>query len=131
MAADRKRAEEGPVRIDVVGRNVEIDEQLREHIHKRFARVARQVSELARLEVVLRAETNPAIRESRVAEATLHLKGTTLHAEESAAQMETAIRQLSDDIKRQVKRHRELRRKRSRTRRLVGEMRGREGPVGG
>ena len=39
--------------------------------------------------------------------------------------MTAAIGHLSDDIKRQVKRHRELRRKRARTRRLVGEMRGR------
>jgi putative sigma-54 modulation protein len=113
------------VRIEVVGRNVEVTDQLREHIHKRFRRVARQVSELARLEVVLREEANPAIREGQVAEATLYLKGTTLHAEEAAEQMTAAIGHLSDDIKRQVKRHRELRRKRARTRRLVGEMRGR------
>lgn len=113
------------MRIEVVGRNVEVTEELREHIQKRFQRVARQVSELAQLEVVLREETNPSIRESQVAEATLHLKGVTLHAEESAEQMPTAVRELSDDIKRQVKRHRELRRKRSRTRRLVGRMRGR------
>ena len=39
--------------------------------------------------------------------------------------MTTAITHLSDDIQRQVKRHRELRRKRSATRRLVGQMRGR------
>lgn len=113
------------MRIEVVGRNVEVTAQLREHIHKRFRRVARQVSELARLEVVLREEANPAIRDGQVAEATLYLKGTTLHAEEAAEQMTTAIGHLSDDIKRQVKRHRELRRKRARTRRLVGEMRGR------
>ncbi len=113
------------MRIEVVGRNVEVTDELREHIHKRFRRVARQVSELARLEIVLREEANPAIREREVAEATLYLKGTTLHAEESAEQMTAAVGHLSDDIKRQVKRHRELRRKRARTRRLVGEMRGR------
>lgn len=113
------------MRIEVVGRNVEVTDELREHIHKRFRRVARQVSELARLEIVLHEEANPAIREREVAEATLYLKGTTLHAEECAEQMTAAIGHLSDDIKRQVKRHRELRRKRARTRRLVGEMRGR------
>lgn len=119
------------MRIEVVGRNVEVTAELREHVHKRFQRVARQVSELAELEVVLREEANPSIREGQVAEATLHLKGTTLHAEESAERMMTAIRELSDDIKRQVKRHRELRRKRSQTRRLVGEMRGRGTALGG
>lgn len=119
------------MRIEVVGRNVEVTEELREHIHKLFQRVGRQVSELAQLEVVLREETNPSIRDGQIAEATLHLKGTTLRAEESAENMVTAIRELSDDIKRQVKRHRELRRKRSRTRRLVGEMRGRGTALGG
>ena len=111
------------MRIEVVGRNVEITDGLREHIHKRFRGVARQVSELARLEVVLREEANPSIREREVAEATLFLKGSTLHAEESAEQMTTAVRELSADIRRQVKRQRELRRKRARTRRLVAEMR--------
>ena len=40
------------MRIEVVGRNVEVTDELREHIHKRFQRVARQVSELARLDIV-------------------------------------------------------------------------------
>ena len=111
------------MRIEVVGRNVEVTDELREHIHKRFASVARQVSDLARMEVVLREENNPAIARSQVAEATLYLKRTTLHAEESSEKMTTAVRELSSDIKRQVKRHRELRRKRSTTRKLVGEMR--------
>ena len=111
------------MRIDVVGRNVEVTEEFRELVRKRFERVARQVAEPAELDVVLREETNPAIRLSQVAEATLHMKGATLHAEECAEQMTTAIREMSDDLKRQVKRHREQRRKRSVTRRLVGQMR--------
>jgi ribosome-associated translation inhibitor RaiA len=45
--------------------------------------------------------------------------------------MKTAIRELSDDIKRQVKRHRELRRKRSQTRRKVGKLRGGGTAIGG
>lgn len=119
----RISTKEARVRIEVVGRNVEVTDELREHIHKRFARVARQVSELASLEVTLREEANPAIREGEVAEATLHLKGATLHAEESAEQMHAAIGHVADDIKRQVKRHREIRRGRSRARRVVDQMR--------
>ena len=113
------------MRIEVVGRNVEVTDELREHIHKRFHRVAKQVSELARLDIVLWEETNPAIRQCEGAEATLYLKGTTLHAEEREELMTKAIGHLSDDIKRQVKRQREQRRKRARTRKLVGQMRGR------
>ena len=39
--------------------------------------------------------------------------------------MAHTIHELAEDIRRQVKKHRELRRKRSRTRRLVNQMRGR------
>lgn len=111
------------MRIDVVGRNVEVTEELRAYIGKRFARLERQLPDPAHLEVVLREETNPAIAASQVAEATLHVKGGTLRAGESDESMTKAIRHLSEDIKRQVKRHRELGRKRSQTRRLVGRLR--------
>ena len=110
--------------IDVVGRDHEVSEEDRERIRKRFDRIARQVSEHARLEVVLREEANPSIPDKYVAEATLRLKRVTLHAEERAPRMQNAIKAISLDMQRQVKRHRELRRKRSQTRRLVGRAKG-------
>jgi putative sigma-54 modulation protein len=113
------------MRIEVRGRNVEIDDELREHIFKRFRRVGRQVSELAMLEVVVWEEKNPAIADSQVAEATLRLKGVTLHAKECAPEMAHSVHELAEDIRRQVKKHRALRRKRRQTRRLVNQIRGR------
>lgn len=113
------------MRIDVVGRNVEVTDEIREDIQRGFHRVARQVSDLAHLEVVLREETNPSISDSQIAAATLHLKRTTLRAEEASATMKHSVKELEKDMRRQVKRHRELRRKRSRTRRLVARTRGR------
>jgi putative sigma-54 modulation protein len=113
------------MRIEVRGRNVEIDDELREHIFKRFRRVGRQVSELAMLEVIVWEEKNPAIPDSQVAEATLRLKGVTLHAKESAPEMAHSVHELAEDMRRQVKKHREKRRKRSRTRKLVNQVRGR------
>ncbi len=113
------------MRIEVRGRNVEIDDELREHVFKRFRRVGRQVSELAMLDVTVWEERNPAIADSHVAEATLRLKGITLHAKEASPEMAHTIHELAEDIRRQVKKHREKRRKRSRTRRLVNQMRGR------
>jgi ribosomal subunit interface protein len=114
------------VQIEIVGRGFEVDGECRESIGKRFDRVGRQVSEHARLEIVLREETNPAIREKYVAEATLRLKRTTLHAEERSEKMDHSIKEVALDIRRQVKRHRELRRKRTETRRLMARMRNRE-----
>ena len=114
------------MQIEIVGRDYEVDQEIREQVARRFECVGAQVSEFARLEVTLREESNPSIREKCIADATLRLKGVTLHAEERSVQMRTAVKAVSLDIRRQVKRHRELRRKRSTTRRLVGRMRGRE-----
>ena len=75
------------MRIEVRGRNVEVDDELRDHVFKRFRRVGRQVSEFATLDVTLWEERNPAIADSQVAEATLRLKGVTLHAKECSPEM--------------------------------------------
>jgi putative sigma-54 modulation protein len=114
------------VRIEVKGRHTEVTDDLREAIEKRFARVGKQVSEVALLEIELSEEQNPAIADRYVAKATLHLKGVTLHAEEASPEMLHSVHEIAEDVRRQVKRHRERRRKRSQTRRLVGRLRGRE-----
>ena len=115
------------MRIEVRGRNVEITDELRGHVVKRFRRVGKQVSELATLDVEISEERNPSIADSQVAEATLHLKGVTLRAKEASPEMAHTIHHLAEDIRRQVKKHRELRRKRSQTRRAVARLRGQFG----
>jgi putative sigma-54 modulation protein len=113
------------VRIEIRGRNVEVTDELADHVRKRFRRIGRQVSELATLDIEMYEERNPSISDSQVAEATLRLKGVTLRARECSPDMHHSIHELSDDIRRQVKRHREKRRKRSQTRRMVSRLRGR------
>jgi ribosome hibernation promoting factor len=113
------------VRIEIRGRNVEVTDELRDHVHKRFARVGKQVSDLANLDVELSEERNPSIADSQIAEATLYLKGVTLRAREASPEMLHSIHHLAEDIRRQVKRHRERRRKRSQTRRAIARLRGR------
>jgi putative sigma-54 modulation protein len=113
------------MRIEIRGRNVEVDDELREHVIKRFRRIGKQVSDLATLDVEIYEERNPSIADSQVAEATLRLKGKTLRAHEASPQMAHTIHELAEDIRRQVKKHREMRRKRTRTRRAVNRMRGR------
>jgi putative sigma-54 modulation protein len=113
------------MRIEVRGRNIDVTDELRAHVEKRFARIGKQVSELAVLEVELRVERNPSIADSQVAEATLHLKGVTLRAREASPEMLHSIHALAEDLRRQVKRHRDKRRKRTQTRRLIARVRGR------
>jgi putative sigma-54 modulation protein len=113
------------MRIEIRGRNVEMTDDLREMVRKRFQRLGRQVSQLATLEVVLSEERNPAIPDSQIAEATFYLKGVTLHARECSPEMTHSVHELAEDVRRQVKKHRDLRRKRRETRKLVSRMRGR------
>jgi ribosome hibernation promoting factor len=113
------------VRIEIRGRNVDVTEELRRAVEKRFARIGRQVSDVSTLQVELSEERNPAIAHSEVAEATLQLKGITLRARETSPDMLHSIKALAEDMRRQVKRHRDKRRKRNETRRLIGRMRGR------
>jgi ribosome hibernation promoting factor len=114
------------MRIEIRGRNhLEVTDELRGHVLKRFRRIGKQVSELATLDVEVYEERNPSIENSQVAEATLRLKGVTLRAREASPEMAHTIHELAEDIRRQVKKHRELRRKRSQTRRAVARLRGR------
>ena len=103
------------MKIEVRGRNVEVTEELREQVIKRFRRVGKQVSDLATLEVELCQEKNPAIVDRYVAEATLHLKKATVRAREAEPGMIHAIHHVAEDVRRQVKR----------LRRILSRMRGR------
>ena len=86
------------MRIEVKGRNLPVSDDLQEHVTKRFRKVARQVSELAELEVEVFEERNPAIADSQVAEATLHLKGVTLRARDASPDMLHSINLCADEL---------------------------------
>lgn len=118
------------MRIEIRGRNVEVTPALEDAVRKRFKRIGNQVSELATLEVELSEERNPRVTDKYVAEATLYLKKTTLRAREATPEMLHSIHELAEDIRRQVKRNRELRRGRERTRRVVSRLRGGEATPG-
>jgi ribosome hibernation promoting factor len=104
------------MRIQVKGRNIHVSDDVREHVAKRFRKVARQVSELAELEVELFEERNPAIADDKVAEATLHLKGVTLRARDASGDLLHSVNLCADEMAVQVKRHRDKRRKRRESR---------------
>ena len=104
------------MRIEVKGRNVPVSEDLREHVARRFRVIDKQVSELADLEVEVFEERNPAIADSQVAEATLHLKGVTLRARSASRDLLHSINVVSEELAVQVKRHRDKRRKRRESR---------------
>ena len=101
------------MQIDIKGRNVPVTDELRAHAERRLRKVARQVSDLARLEIELFKEPNPRVAASQVVECTLYLKGVTLRARDSSPEMLHSLNLVVDELARQVKRHRDkLRRRR-------------------
>ena len=100
------------MQIEVKGRNLPVTDELREHVTRRFDKIAKQVSELAVLEIEVSKERNPANPENQVAEATLHLKGVTLRAKDASRDLNHSVNLVADELGRQVKRHRDKRRKR-------------------
>jgi putative sigma-54 modulation protein len=118
------------MRIEVKGRNLQVTDELRESVERRFDKVSRQVSDLAVLEVELCDERIPG--DAIVAEATLHLKGVTLRARDASRDARHAINLVADDMARQVKRHRDKRRARREARAASGQVQPRTGgPEGG
>jgi putative sigma-54 modulation protein len=110
------------MRIDVKGRNLAVSDDVKQHVDKRFRKVSRQVSDLAVLEIELFEERNPAISDSQVAEATLHLKGVTLRAHDASGDLMHSINLCADELAVQVKRHRDKRRKRRESRSAAAEV---------
>jgi putative sigma-54 modulation protein len=102
--------------IEVKGRNTLVTDDLRQRAEKRFTKVSRQVSELARLDVEFSEERNPAIVDSQIVECSLHLKGVTLRARTASPDMTRSLNECADELSRQVKRHRDKRRKRRESR---------------
>ena len=107
------------MQIEVKGRHMTISDEIREHVEKRFAKVGKQVSELATLEVELSQEQNPSNPDAFIAEVTLRVKGTTLRACDSSRDMAHSINLVADELAVQVKRHRDKRRKRRESRALA------------
>ncbi len=95
------------MQIDIKGRNVPVTAELRDHAERRLAKVARQVSELARLEIEIFKEPNPRVADCHVAEGTLYLKGVTLRAQDASPDVHHSLNLMVDELARQVKRHRD------------------------
>lgn len=100
------------MRIDIKGRNVPVTDDVRRHVERRLEKVSRQVSEFAHLEIELLRERNPRVADREIAEATLYLKGVTLRARDASPEMLHSLNLIVDELSRQVKRHRDKRRRR-------------------
>ncbi|HKH76450.1 MAG TPA: ribosome-associated translation inhibitor RaiA [Rubrobacteraceae bacterium] len=95
--------------VTVKGRNVSVTEALERHAREKVERVARFFDDersVARAEVELIHERNPAIPAPEVADTTLFINGTVLKAREASGDMYASIDLMAHKLERQVKRYR-------------------------
>jgi putative sigma-54 modulation protein len=109
------------MQIEVKGRNLPVTDEIREYAEKRFAKIAKQVSDLAELELEVADENVPG--DPIAAEVVLRLKGTELRAKEVSKDPKHAMNLVADNLERQVKRHRDKRRGRRESRSAADELR--------
>jgi putative sigma-54 modulation protein len=115
------------MQIDVKGRNLQVTDEIREYAEKRFAKIAKQVSELAELRLEVADENVPG--DPIAADVVLRLKGTELRAKEVSKDPKHAINLVADNLERQVKRHREKRRARRESRAVADALRTADAPL--
>ena len=109
------------MRIQVKGRTgFSVDDELRARVEKKLAKVARQVSPLAELEVELTEERNPPIRDSRSPRPRSTSRASRCAPASPPPTWATRSTCVADDLARQVKRHRDKRRGRREAATRVG-----------
>jgi putative sigma-54 modulation protein len=108
------------MRLEVKGRNVEVNDSIRRYAEDKLDKIEKQLPEPTQIEVELAVETNPSIADDHIAEATVWTKGSTLRVRERSVGFETSIDQLVVKLERQVKRYREKRSRRENGRRANG-----------
>ncbi len=90
------------MQIAVTGHHVEITEPMRAYVAEKFQRLERHFDHVTDVHVVLGVE-----KLRHTAEATIHITGGKLFAEDTQENMYAAIDGLTDKLDRQVKKHKE------------------------
>lgn len=90
------------MQLSVTGHNVEITVALRSYVEKRLERLVRHSDHVIDAHCILTVE-----KLTQRAEATLHLRGETVHALAEDENMYAAIDALTDKLERLVRKHKE------------------------
>jgi putative sigma-54 modulation protein len=90
------------MQLSVTGHHVEITAALRGYVEKKFERILRHFDHVIDTHFVLTVE-----KLLHRAEATLHVRGETIHALATDANMYAAIDSLTDKLERRVRKHKE------------------------
>ena len=90
------------MRISLSGHHIEITDSIRNYVHEKIARLDRHFDQALDIHLVLTVE-----KLRHKAEATLHVSGGNLHADDVQEDMYAAIDGLVDKLDRQGKKHKE------------------------
>lgn len=85
------------MQINLAGHHVEITEPMRDSVNKKFAKLERHFDHINNVYVVLTVE-----KLSQIAEATVHLTGTEVHAKAENDDMYTSIDSLVNKLDKQI-----------------------------
>ncbi len=90
------------MQLQITGHHIEVTEAMRNHVQEKMAKINRHFDHVLDCQVILTVEKN-----SKKAEATLHVNGKHLHAEAAGDDMYAAIDAMVDKLDRQVIKHKE------------------------
>ena len=90
------------MQINVTGHHVDITDPMRDYVNEKFERLERHFDHVTDVHVVLSVE-----KLRHTAEATMHISGGKLFADNTEADMYAAIDGLTDKLDRQIKKHKE------------------------
>lgn len=90
------------MQLSLTGHHIEITDSLRNYVSTKLARLERHFDHMTDIHCVLTVE-----KLEHKAEATIHVGGGTLHAEQIDINMYAAIDILVDKLDRQIKKHKE------------------------
>ncbi len=90
------------MQVIVTGHHLEITDSLRAHINSRFDKLGRHFDNVTDVHVILSIE-----KLMQKAEATVHINGATVFAEDHQEDMYMSIDEMVDKLDRQITRHKE------------------------
>ncbi|MEY4684211.1 MAG: hypothetical protein RLZ25_670 [Pseudomonadota bacterium] len=90
------------MQIEITGHHIDVTEAMRSHVLEKFSRLKKHFDKVLEVHVILSVE-----KLSQKAEATVHINGANLFAEDSQEDLYTAIDNLVDKLDRQVLKHKE------------------------
>ncbi len=90
------------MQINVTGHHVEITDSLRNHVEDKIKKLKRHFDNVVDVHVILTVE-----KHVQKAEATAHISGAKLYAEDSQDDMYAAIDNMVDKLDRQIIKHKE------------------------